>query len=293
MLAQGICQQIYEKNDNNQYQSRAVGDGKLCIQVCAAGGYDVQVIGQGHALVEDAAGKLGQEVGGAGEEDGRRLARHTAQGQNQTCDDIGHTHGQDDVPDGLELRGTQRTAALAHAVGDGLQRLLGRADDKGQGQQAQRERTGQDTVTETQVVDKQGHAKQAEHDGRNAAQVVGHHPDEADNPALRGILVHIDTAHHAHRESEQGAAYHQPERADDGGPDAAGGHAVLGGRGQEVPVDDTDALDDDESQDGEKYHHHSQTQQTEQAECDFLRKTFSCCHKLSLLIRHGLYREVD
>ena len=75
MLAQGICQQIYEKNDNNQYQGRAVGDGKLCIQVCAAGGYDVQVIRQGHALVEDAAGKLGQEVSGAGEEDRRRLAR--------------------------------------------------------------------------------------------------------------------------------------------------------------------------------------------------------------------------
>ena len=47
---------------------------------------------------------------------------------------------------------TQRAATLAQAVGDGLQRLLGGADDQRQAQQPQRKRTGQYAVTEIQVV---------------------------------------------------------------------------------------------------------------------------------------------
>ena len=239
ILAQGIGQQIYEKDYYNQNQRRAISNGQLRVEVGATRGNDIQMVGQSHALVEDTAGELRQEIGGAGEENGRRLARHAPQGQDKPGNDVGHTHGQNDMPDGLELCRPQGPAALAHTVRNGLQRLFRSTDDQRQAEQPQSERAGQDAVAKTQVIDKQGHAEQTENDGGDAAQVVGHHADEAHNPPLRCIFIHVDTAHHAHGEGEKRTAHHQIERADNGRPDAARGHAVRRGCKNEVPTDNS------------------------------------------------------
>ena len=85
-----------------------------------------------HALVEDTCRQLWQEVGGTGEKDGCRLARNTPQRQNQSGNDIGHPHRQNDMPNGLKLGSSQRAASLAHAVGDGFQRFFRGADNQRQ-----------------------------------------------------------------------------------------------------------------------------------------------------------------
>ena len=104
---------------------------ELRFHIRTAGRDDIEVIRKRHALVEDTGRQLRQEVGGTGEKDGCRLARNAPQRQNQSGDDIGHSHRQDDMPDGLELGGSQRAASFAHAVGDGFQCFFRGADTKG------------------------------------------------------------------------------------------------------------------------------------------------------------------
>ena len=78
MLADGVGYEIHEQHYDNEHEGRAVGDGHLCVDVRAACRDDVEVIGQRHALVENAIGQLRQEIRRAGEEDGRRLAGNAA-----------------------------------------------------------------------------------------------------------------------------------------------------------------------------------------------------------------------
>ena len=136
--------------------------------------------------------------------------------------------------------------------------------------------------------------KKSEHDGRYAAQVVRHHTDETHNPTLRRIFVHIDAAHHPHRESKQRAACHQAKSTDDGRQDTAGCHAVCRGARQELPVDDSYTFVYDKTENGKEDAYHTQTKQTEQSERDVLRKMFSTYHilLLSFARRYSFYREV-
>ena len=224
------------------------------------------MVGKRHALVEKALGELGQEVGRAGEEDGRRLARYAAEGENEACYDARHGHGEDYVPDGLRFRCPQGQGALAVGVGDVLQGLLRGADDDGQGQQSQRERAGEDAVAEAQIIDEEGHSEQTEDDGGDARQVVRHHAYEAHEFALAGVFVHVDAAHDAYGEGEAGAARHEAEGAHDGGQDAAGGHAVRGRKGEEVPAEHAETLDDDEAQYAQERQGHGPAQQAEEEE---------------------------
>ena len=132
VFPQGVRQQVHQEDNEYQHQCRAVGNGKLRFHIGAAGRDDVEVIRKRHALVEDTCRQLWQEVGGTGEKDGCRLARNTPQRQNQSGDDIGYPHRQDDMPDGLKLGSSQRAASLTHAVGDGFQRFFRGADNQRQ-----------------------------------------------------------------------------------------------------------------------------------------------------------------
>ena len=275
VVAQGVGQQVHQQNDDDEHKGRTVGNGYLFFHVSAAGGQHVQVIGQGHTLVEHALRQLGQEVGGAGEEDGGRFARHAPQRQNEARNDVGHGHGQNHAAYGLQLGGTQRQTAFAETVGNGFECLFRGADYQGEGQQAECERSGQNAVAKTEKVDEERHAEQSEHDGGNAGQVVGHHADKAYQAAAAGIFVHVDAAHDAQRKGKYCAACHQVKRAYDGRPDAAAFHAVSGWGGDEVPVEHAGSFNDDKRQDDDQDAYDNGAQQAEQAEGYALSQYFS------------------
>ena len=199
------------------------------------------------------------------------------------------------MPDGLELGGSQRAASFAHAVGDGFQCFFRGADNQRQTQQAQCQRTCQDAVSKIHIVDEQCHAEQTEHDGRDAAQIIRHHPYEAYYPAFRHILIHINAAHHSHRKSKQGTTRHQTERTYNGRKDSAGSHTVGRSCSEELPIDDSYTFIYNETEDCKKNPHHTQAQQTEQAECHVLRKMLPINHIYLLLFsswRNRFHREV-
>ena len=134
----------------------------------------------------------------------------------------------------------------------------------------------QDAVTKIEPVDKQGHTEQAKHNGRDAAQVIGHHPDEANHPPPFGsILIHINAAHHSYRESEQRTTHHEIKRTYNGRPDTACRHTVGRSRRQEVPTNDPYTFIYNKEQNSKEHQHDTQTQQTEQTESYTLRNTFS------------------
>lgn len=62
VVAHRVCKQVYCEYDYYQDKSRAVSDGYLQFHVCTAGSQYVKVVGQSHALVEDAFWQLRQEV---------------------------------------------------------------------------------------------------------------------------------------------------------------------------------------------------------------------------------------
>ena len=271
-------QQVHGQHDDDQHQGRAVGDRAGGFEVGAARGDHVEVVGQCHHLVVDARGQFGQEVGGGREEDRRRFARHAADGEDQSRRDVREGRREHHFPDGLEFGGTQRQTARAVGVGHGLQGLFRRADDQRQGQQTQRERTGDDRIPESECIDEEGHAEQTEDDRRDAAQVVGHDADEADDLAVAGIFGRVDGRHDAQRKGDDHAAHNQAAGADDGGEDAAARHAVGRSRREEFPVDDPDAVVDDEAEDPQQDGYDQQTQQAERPERDALIGSF-VCHK--------------
>ena len=75
-------------------------------------GDDVEVVGQGHDLVEDRVGQAGEVEGRDREEDRRGLAGDPAEAQDRPGQDAGDGIGQDGVPDGLPAGRAQREADL-------------------------------------------------------------------------------------------------------------------------------------------------------------------------------------
>ena len=198
-----------------------------------------------------------EEIRRTSEQDRSRFSRHTSQGQNQSGDDIRHSHRQNHVPDGLKLGSSQCTASLAHAVRYCLQCLFRSTDHQRYAKQPQRQRTRQNTIAEIHIVNKQRHTEETENNRRNTAQVIGHHPDKAYQFALRRILVHVNTTHHTHRKGKQRTAHHQVECTHDSRPDASSRHPVSRSGGQKIPADHADTLIDDESQNREQNQHNA------------------------------------
>ena len=219
--------------------------------------------------------QLRQEVSGTRKQDGRRFTRYTSQSQNQSGNDVGHPHRQNHMPDGLQLGRAQSQTPFTEAVGNRLQGFFGGAYHQRYTKQSQRQRTGQDAVAEPHVFHKQCHTKQTEHNGRNTAQVIGHHPDKADQLAFRRILVHINATHHSHRKSEQRTARHQIKSTYNGRPYTATRHAVTGRRGQKLPADYSYTFIYNKTENGEQNEDNAITQQFENAECQPLRTSFT------------------
>ena len=229
------------------------------------------MIRQGHDLIENTVGQFRQEIGGGREQNGRRLARHAADREDQPGDDVRESHRQQYAPDGLQFGRAERVAAVAQRVVDRAHRLFGRPDHDRQHEQGEGQRAGDDRVAESERTDEQRHAEQAEHDRRYAAQVARHDADHSDEPVVAGVFADMDARHHAERKRDGDAARHQAERADDSRQDASLGHPVFGHRGEKFPTDDAGSFDDDETQNPYQYSHDQQACQSEQPEGKSLR----------------------
>ena len=77
------------------------------------------------------------------------------------------------VNHGAQLARAQAEGAFAVGIRHGEQGFLGGAHDDGQHHDGQRERARDQAVAPVQLGDKEQHAEQAEHDGRDALQRLG------------------------------------------------------------------------------------------------------------------------
>jgi hypothetical protein len=106
---------------------------------------------------------------------GHRLADGAAHAQHHRRDDARAGRRHHHAPDGLPLRGAHGQAGIAVALGHGVQRILGHADDGGQRHVGQDERAreggqaGRRAKTSRTRGDK-GHAEEAQHHRRDAGQ---------------------------------------------------------------------------------------------------------------------------
>ncbi len=83
ILSQSISQQIHQQDNHNQDQCRAISQRQLCLHIRSTGGNHIQMIRQGHTLIQNTGRKLRQEVCGTSKQNRRRLSRNTSQGENQ------------------------------------------------------------------------------------------------------------------------------------------------------------------------------------------------------------------
>lgn len=259
-------EQVHGQHDDDKHQRRAVGHGAGGFEVGAARGYHVKVVGERHHLVVDARRQLGQEVGRRREEYRRRFARHTSDGEDEARRDVGEGRRQHHAPYRLKFGGSEGEAARAVRIGDGLECLLRGADDQRKREQAEGERTGDNRVSEAEGIDEECHAEETEDDGGDAAEVVGHDADEADDFSVAGVFGGVDGRHYPERECHHHAARDETEGAHYRGEDAAARHAVGRCRGEELPVDDAGSVPDDETEYPEEYPHDDEPQDTEYPE---------------------------
>ena len=165
----------------------------------------------------------------------------------------GSAPGQDHARQGLRPGGAQGQAGVAEIARDGPERLLGRDDDHRQRQDRQRQggpeerrlAEAEDAGIREQPIqapahelDEEAEPEEAEDDRGHPSQVGHRHPDRLRQPGAGwGVLVQVDGGGHAHRQHRHGHEQRQDGGAVDGGEDPAGGHSLLGRRGEEAPAD--------------------------------------------------------
>ena len=227
-------------------------------------------------MVQNAVWQLRQEVSGTRKQDGRRFTRYTSQSQNQSGNDVGHPHKAESHARWFAAWSRPKARLPSRKLsGNRLQGFFGGAYHQRYTKAIPTSKEpARDAVAEPHVFHKQCHTKQTEHNGRNTAQVIGHHPDKS-GPALpfRRILVHINATHHSHRKSEQRTARHQIKSTYNGRPYTATRHAVTGRRGQKLPADYSYTFIYNKTENGEQNGDNAITQQFENAECQPLRGT--------------------
>ena len=98
--------------------------------------------------------------------------------------------------------------------------------------------------------DEEPETEQTEHDRRNAGEVGDADADDARELGIRRrVLGQIDCRRDAGRHRRDRHEQRQRDGAEDGGKDAALGHAIARRRRDELPREDLDAADDDVDQD--------------------------------------------
>ena len=187
---------------------------------------------------------LGEE---GGQEQRRRFSGDSGNSEHDAGDDSADRRGNDDLDDHLVLGYAQGERPLTEFVGDDLQHLLGRLDDDGDHQDAQRQACGQPRLGEAEGQDPEREDEHAGDDGRD----TGHHIDEevdAPSQSPTPVLAEVDSCADTDRDRDQSRDADLGEGADDGVEDAApfgAGVDVTHRGGQELQVDDRDALGDD------------------------------------------------
>ena len=184
--------------------------GLVCFDMGPRRGQDVDVIGKGHHLVEDRFRQDRGEKGRRREHDGRRLAGGAADPQDRPGQDAGQGRGEDDPGDGAPFGDAQGQGGLAEGLGHRLEGLLRGPDDRGQDQDAERQRAGEDAGTELQKDDEEAEAEETEDDGGDAGQAVHADADDPDEEPLPGVLRQIDRRDHPQGQGDR----RSPRRSD-------------------------------------------------------------------------------
>src|SRR5690606_17807435 len=114
-------------------------------------------------------------------------------------------------------------------------------------------------------LDEEAQTEEAEDDGGGPGKVVGRATDQPRVPGVGpSVLVQEDRGDHTHRYHRDGHEQHEEHRAEDGGEDPAGGHAVARRLGEEFPGELRKPVDEDVDEDqGEaaQDHHHARAAQ--------------------------------
>ena len=206
------------------------------------------------SLVVEAAEKVLE--GGAhagGEHEHRRLAHHTADGQDAAGDDAVHGGGEHHGADHVPLAGAQAQGCLPVGLGHRLQGLLCGADDGGDGGDDQRQGAGQQGCLQAQQLAEEQHAHQAEDDGRDAGQGLRCELDGGHQLLVFGVLRQVYGCTHAQGQDDDQRHHHDINGIGDVGQDADGIVDIAGLRAQKLPGDvgqapDKDVPDDKDQQ---------------------------------------------
>ena len=189
------------------------------------------------SLVVEAAEKVLE--GGAhagGEHEHRRLAHHTADGQDAAGDDAVHGGGEHHGADHVPLAGPQAQGALPVALGHRLQGLLGGADDGGQGHDDQGEGAGQQGLAQVHDLTEDQHTHQGVQDRGDAGQSLGGELDGRDQLVVGGVLGEVDGGPHPQGQDEDQGDHDDIEGVLDGRHDAVGPPQDTLLAGEEGPV---------------------------------------------------------
>ena len=156
--------------------------------------------------------------------------------------------GQHHAPDGLPPGGPHVPTGLPEGPGHGLKGFPGGHDDHRKGHDGQGQGGGQDARPEPEEEDEGADTEEGVNDGGNPGQVDDGQVDDPGEPVVRGVLAQVDGRSHTQGNRRHQGHRHQPDRPHQGREDPAGGHAVGGHGGEELPGDGPVAL---HHQDGE------------------------------------------
>ena len=213
--------------------------------ICSARGYDIQVVRQCHALVEDTSRQLGKEIGRHGEQD-RAVSPDT-----RPTDKIrpvmifGKAIGSTTrrmvcnfVAPNAKLPCRNESSMLFRA--SSVVRIIRGSDiNASVNEPAMIESPQPNALTNSDIPNKPNTT-----DG--PAQVVCHDTDETDQFAVCRIFVHVDAAHDPDRETDDTASGDQVESPDNRREDSTFRHALFRCFRQEIPADHAASFNDDE-----------------------------------------------
>ena len=152
-----------------------------------------------------------------GEDQRGGLADDAADRQNDAGQDAGHRARQHNTKHRAQTAGAQTERTLAEAVRHGHQRFLCGAHDERQDHDRQRHAARDQRIAPVQLGDKEQHAEQAVHDGRNAGERFGRNADDIDQlVAALCVLIQINRGKQAERHRDDQREQGHFDGGDDG-----------------------------------------------------------------------------
>ena len=186
-----------------------------------------------------------------GKEQGGRLAHNAADGQNTARHDAVTEEG---APRCESYATCPRPSPgpLPEGLRDGLEGLLGGADDGWDGDDHQSQRAGQQGSLKPQKLAEKEHAHQAEDDGGDAGEGLGGKLDGGHQAAVAGVLGEVDGRADPQGQGDDQGDPHEIDCVEDIGQDADGVLDEAGLGAEELPGDMGQALEEDIADDEEQ-----------------------------------------